>query len=273
MTIVAVVLAYNATAGLPFVPTYTLHVQAADASELQHGDAVNMEGGTLVGTVSSVDPPRTSSGRPIALLNLKLYDNVKPLPVEPDVHDPAQGQHRSQVPADQPGHSRSRGFPDGATVPLSQTSTEVDFDQVLSMFTPPTRSGIQRSTIGFGEALAGRGSDLNNAIGAFVPLLARPRAGGRNLASPRTDLAGFFHGLKFLFRGACAGRRTQASLFGNLNTTFRALAGIALPPSFRTRSRRRRRRLRHDRRQPGDPAIFDRHREPAAASCARVPRR
>ncbi len=53
VTIVAVTLAYNATNGLPFVPTYSLHVQAADASELTHGDDVNM-GGARVGIVSTV---------------------------------------------------------------------------------------------------------------------------------------------------------------------------------------------------------------------------
>ena len=61
VVIVAVALAYNANTGLPFVPSYNLHVQAANASELQKGDDVNM-GGALVGLVSSVVPTRTRSG-------------------------------------------------------------------------------------------------------------------------------------------------------------------------------------------------------------------
>ena len=52
------------------------------------------------------------------------------------------------------------------------------------MFTPPTRKGVQRSTIGFGEALAGRGYDINNAIGAFLPLVPDLGPVARNLASP-----------------------------------------------------------------------------------------
>ena len=47
--IVAVFLAYNANNGLPFVPSYTLHVQVADASELTHGAEVHM-GGALSGS-------------------------------------------------------------------------------------------------------------------------------------------------------------------------------------------------------------------------------
>ena len=114
-------------------------------------------------------------------------------------------------------------------MPLSQSGTEVDFDQVLSMFTPPTRAGVQRSTIGFGEALAGRGSDINSAIGAFVPLLTDLGPVARNLAVSRTDLGGFFHGLESYSAALVPVAQTQATLFGNLDTTFRALASVAVP--------------------------------------------
>src|SRR5579863_3769272 len=79
--IVAVFLAYNANNGLPFVPSYNLHVQVADASELTHGAEVHM-GGALVGFVDSVDPARTASGQPIAMLNLKLDRSIGKLPVD-----------------------------------------------------------------------------------------------------------------------------------------------------------------------------------------------
>ncbi len=228
VTIVAVFLAYNANVGLPFVPSYTLHVRAADASEVQFGDQVNMAGGELVGRVISVTPARAPSGRAIALLNLKLDNSIKPLPVDSTFTVRLKGSIGLKYLQINPGTSQ-QGFADGATVPISQTSSTVDFDQVLSMFTPPTRVGVQRSTIGFGEALAGRGSDLNSAIGAFVPLFSDLGPVMRNLSSSRTDLAGFFRGLED-YNGALAPvAQTQATLFGNLDTTFRALAGIADP--------------------------------------------
>jgi hypothetical protein len=114
-------------------------------------------------------------------------------------------------------------------VPLTQSGSETDFDQVLSMFNPPTALGVQQSTIGFGEALAGRGSDINSAIGAFLPLLKDLGPVTRNLASPKTDLAGFFRGLESYNSALVPVAQTQATLFGNLDTTFRALAGIATP--------------------------------------------
>jgi phospholipid/cholesterol/gamma-HCH transport system substrate-binding protein len=227
VTIVAVYLAYNATNGLPFVPTYSLHVQAANASELTHGDDVNM-GGALVGVVSTVTPVRLRDGRPIAMLNLRLQNSIKPLPVDSRFTVRLKGAIGLKYLQITLGHSK-RGFSQGAVVPMHQESSEVDFDQVLSMFNPPTRNGVQRSTIGFGQALAGRGYDLNNAIGAFEPLLSDLRPVASNLASPSTNLGGFFRSLENFTGALVPVAQTQGQLFANLDTTFRALAGVAVP--------------------------------------------
>jgi ABC-type transporter Mla subunit MlaD len=227
VTIVAVTLAYNATNGLPFVPTYQLHVQIADAEELTHGDDVTM-GGARVGVVTSVVPTRTAAGRPIALMNLNLYKSIQPLPVDSTFTVRLKGAIGLKYLAISLGTAR-HGFSDGATVPLSRSGTEIDFDQVLSMFTPPTRTGVQASTIGFGNALAGRGDSLNDAFGALVPLLGDLAPVTRNLASTRSDLAGFFRGLDSYASALVPVAATQATLLGNLDTTFRALAGVAVP--------------------------------------------
>jgi ABC-type transporter Mla subunit MlaD len=227
VTIVAVTLAYNATNGLPFVPTYSLHVQAADAQELSHGDVVTM-GGSQVGVVSSVTPTRNRAGRAIALLNLNLRKTIQPLPINSTFTIRLKGAIGLKYLEITLGHAK-RGFPNGATVPLSQTSSEVDFDQVLSMFTPRTRAAVAATTVGFGTALAGRGADLNDAIGAFLPLFSDLGPVMRNLASSRTDLAGFFRGLESYTGALVPVAQTQAGLFVNLDITFRALASVAVP--------------------------------------------
>jgi len=239
VVIVAVALAYNANTGLPFVPSYYLHIQMRDASELQKGDDVN-EGGALVGLISGITAVRTRAGTPVAEVTLKLYKNVEPLPVDTRFTARLKGSIGLKYLDVSRGRSR-RGLRNGATVPVSQTSSSVDFDQVLDMFTPPTRTGVQQSTIGFGEALAGRGYDLNQAIGKFLPLISNLLPVATNLSSPSTDLAGFFRGLE-RFSGALAPvAQTQASLFANLHTTFSALASVApslqgtisqTPPAF-----------------------------------------
>jgi len=235
VTIVAVTLAYNATNGLPFVPTYTLHVQAANASELTYGDEVNM-GGARVGVVSSVTPARLPGGRPIALLNLNLQKSIEPLPVDSTFTVRLKGAIGLKYLQITLGHSR-RGWANRATVPMRQESTEVDFDKVLSMFTPPTRTGVQRSTIGFGEAVAGRGYDLNLAIHEFVPLFGDLGPVMSNLASKSTALGGFFRGLDSWMSGLAPVAQAQAQLFADLDSTFTALAGVAVPSLQQTISR------------------------------------
>jgi virulence factor Mce-like protein len=227
VVIVAVLLAYNANNGLPFVPTYTLHVQVRNANELTHGAEVRM-GGTLVGRVNTVDATRDPAGRPVANLDLALNQSIDPLPVDSTFTIRLRGAIGLKYLEVTPGTSR-RELADGATVPVGQTSSEVDFDQVLSMFTPATRVGVAATTAGFAYGFAGRGSDVNDAIGAFVPLLGNLGPVARNLASTRTDLGGFFRGLEAFTGALVPVAQTQATLFVNLDTTFRALAGVAVP--------------------------------------------
>jgi phospholipid/cholesterol/gamma-HCH transport system substrate-binding protein len=227
VTIVAVTLAYQANNGLPFVPRYTLHLQIADASEVTRNAEVHM-GGALVGTVTDVAPARDAAGQPIALMTLKLNKDVEPLPIDSTFDVRLKGAIGLKYLALTKGTS-TRTYPDNGTVPLSQSRSEVDLDQVLGMFDAPTRAGIQASTIGFSDALAGRGSDINDAIGAFGPLVRDLGPVARNLASPKTNLGGFFRGLE-AFSGALRPvAKAQADLYVNLDTTFRAVAPVAVP--------------------------------------------
>jgi ABC-type transporter Mla subunit MlaD len=228
VAIVAVFIAYNANNGLPFVPRYTLLVDVRNASELTSGAEVHMAGGSLVGHVSSIDPSRDASGRPIAVLTLELNKSIEPLPVDSTFVIRLKGAIGLKYLQVTPGNS-PRGLADGATVPISQTGATIDLDQVLSMFTPATRAGVKAATAGYAVGLAARGPDLNDAIRAFLPLVTDLRPVARYLASPRADLAGFFHGLESFSSAVAPVAQQQADLYVNLDTTFRSLAGVAYP--------------------------------------------
>jgi ABC-type transporter Mla subunit MlaD len=228
VAIVAVFLAYNANNGLPFVPRYTLHVQVRDAAELTQNAEVHLAGGSLVGHVTSIDPARTASGQPIAVLNLALNKSIQPLPADSTWNIRLKGSIGLKYLEVTPGTS-AYALPDGATIPISQTGAEVDLDQVLSMYDARTRTGVAAATIGYGEGLAGRGANLNDAIHAFVPLVTDLGPVARNLASPKTDFGGFFHGLERFSAAVAPVAQTQAQLYVNLATTFRALASVAYP--------------------------------------------
>ena len=125
VAIVAVFLAYNANNGLPFVPRYSLHVDVRDASELTQDAEVHLAGGALVGHVTSIDPARTASGQPIAVLNLALNKTIQPLPVNSTWRIRLKGAIGLKYLQLTPGNS-PQTMPNGATVSVSRTSAEVD---------------------------------------------------------------------------------------------------------------------------------------------------
>ena len=63
------------------------------------------------------------------------------------------------------------------------------------MFDDPTRVAIQQNLLEFGNALAGRGVDLNEAIGQLKPLVQLLTPVMKNLADPNTGLSNFVSSL------------------------------------------------------------------------------
>jgi virulence factor Mce-like protein len=228
VVIVAVFLAYNANAGLPFVPTYTVKAELPSGANLVVGNDVRI-GGSRVGAVSEITAQRHKDGATTALVTMKLEKDVAPLPEDSTVlvrERSALGLKYVELTR---GHQR-RGFQDGATIPISQATPQpVELDQVLNMFDAKTRKAAQVNTIGFGNALAGRGESINTAIGAFRPLLRDIIPVTRNLAAPDTHLKRMFQALANTASIVAPAAETQASLFRNLNTTMAALATVARP--------------------------------------------
>jgi ABC-type transporter Mla subunit MlaD len=228
VVIVAVFLAYNANNGLPFVSTYNLKARVPNADALVKGNDIRI-GGTLAGTVKSVVPVQLPNGRVAAELSLSLDKSAEPLPVDSTITvrpKSALGLKFLQVT---PGTS-SKGFAPGATVPLKAYTPEpVDIDQFFSMFDKPTRNAIRQNLAGFGNALAGRGPQLNEAIGALRRLAVNGQPVLRTIVEPSTDFAGFWRALEDLSATVAPVAETQASLFVALDRTFAAFARVSRP--------------------------------------------
>jgi virulence factor Mce-like protein len=228
VVLVAVFLAYNANNGLPFVPTYHLKVDVPSAANLVQGNEVRI-GGTRVGVVDAITAKHLPNGRVIAQLDMKLETTVKPLPVDSTVlvrPRSALGLKYVEITKG----SSSKGFADGATVPLKQaTPAPVEFDEFLNMFDDKTRTAAQQQLLGLGNGFAGRGEDLHTAIEALNPLLQQLTPVMANLSDNRTRLARLFQALGRTSAIVAPVAETQAALFRNLDTTFQAFASIARP--------------------------------------------
>jgi virulence factor Mce-like protein len=228
VVIVAVFLAYNANNGLPFVPTYKLYANVPDAANLVTGNEVRI-GGSRVGIISAIDPVVHRDGAVTARLTLKLDTDVDPLPDDSTMivrPRSAVGLKYLEITR---GRSRE-GYKDGATIPISKaTPRPVEIDQFFNMFDERTRRANQENLRIFGDALAGRGVDLNRAVVALDPLTRFLVPVMGNLVSPETDFRGFIQASARLASTVAPVAETQASLFRNLATTFDAFAAVARP--------------------------------------------
>jgi virulence factor Mce-like protein len=228
VVIVAIFLAYNANSGLPFVPTYEVKTLVPSAAQLVKGNDVRI-GGTRVGAVTDITPVTAKDGSVSALLTLKLETSVKPLPVDSTVLIRPRSALGLKYVEIAKGTS-SRGYEDGATIPLRNATPEpVEIDQVVGTFDDKTRAASQSNLTEFGNGLAGRGRDLNRAIEELNPLLTDLMPVMRNLSDPQTRLGRLVSALGRTARIVAPAAVTQSELFGNLDTTFGALADVARP--------------------------------------------
>jgi virulence factor Mce-like protein len=226
--LVAVFLSYNANQGLPFVPSYQLTAEVPSAANLVRGNDVRI-GGSRVGTVASIDVERRDDGTSIALLGLKLERSVDPLPEDSTILVRSRSALGLKYVEITRGGS-DQGFDDGATIPLAQaTPAPVEFDEFTNMFDEETRAASQTNLREFGDAFAGRGASINQAIGAFKPLLEDIIPVAENLSDPETNLTRFVAELADAARIVAPAAEAQAQLFVNLDTTFGALREVARP--------------------------------------------
>src|SRR5690348_6546869 len=201
IVIVAVFLAYNANNGLPFVPTYRVSAEICNAARLGPNNEVRI-GGNRVGVVESIDtvaaPANSgcqtadgSSASTVAKLNLKLDESAKPLPADSTIRVRYRSSFGLKYLEITRGTS-GNGEPEGGTLPLSQSTQQVEFDDVYNTFDTATRANSQRVLQGFGDAFAARGASLNQAINSLDPLFGNLKPVSSALADPATQLVRFF---------------------------------------------------------------------------------
>ena len=224
IVIVSVFLAYNANKGLPFVPTYDLSAQLPSGSNLVEGNEVRI-GGFRVGVVDRIGTTtKTVAGAPksVAVIHMKIDKKASPLAVDTGVlirQRSALGLKYVQLT---PGVAQ-RKFNPGDTIPLTHSSLPVEFDDLLNTFDARTRQNSRLALDGFGDAFAGRGASINEAIAGLNPFFRFLTPVMRNLADPRTQLNEFFKQIGAASAQVAPVARVQAQMFADQATTFAAL--------------------------------------------------
>ena len=236
VAVVAVFLAYNANSGLPFVPVYRLTAQVPNSNSLTENAEVRI-GGVRIGVVDKVDPVLGADGQISARLGMKIDRKYSPIATDSTVLVRARSALGLKYVELTPGHSDEH-FADGATMPLSAARPEpVELDQLFNTFDEPTRNGTQETERGFGDALAGRGGDLNGAIGELSNLVDSAQPVLHDLGRRQTRFGDFWRALERTSAEAAPVAEQQAQLFVGLDQSFGALARVARPYLQETISR------------------------------------
>jgi virulence factor Mce-like protein len=221
VAMVAVFLSYNANNGLPFVPTRELKMDIASGSDLVAGNEVR-EGGFRIGLVQQLKPIQLKTGQIAAQLTLQLqkaYGNVP-------VNSTAAIRPRSALGLkyiDLHKGDSKQVFSDGATMPITQTRVPVQFEDVFQAFDKKTRPAIDKNLVGFGDALAGRGSALNDTISSLPSLFGHLRPVAAYLSNPSTELTRFLNNLEGFMGTVAPVAAVNAHLFTDMATTFEAI--------------------------------------------------
>jgi virulence factor Mce-like protein len=223
VTIVAVFLSYNANHGLPFVPTYKVNVVLPNAAGLIAGNEVRI-GGARVGVVRKIDAIARRDGSTAARLELALDDTSNHLSIDSTVKVRPKSSLGLKYVEITRG-SGARTIPAGGTLTVPRGTTRpVDIDDFFNMFDDPTRQGSADNLFAYGTGFAGRGGDINAALRQLDPLVQHLEPAARNLSSSATQFDKLFPAFAQAAAEVAPVADTQAQLFGDLSTTFGALA-------------------------------------------------
>ncbi|MEA2148791.1 MAG: phospholipid/cholesterol/gamma-HCH transport system substrate-binding protein [Solirubrobacteraceae bacterium] len=220
VVVIAVLLAYNANKGLPFVPTFELKVDTPNAARLVVGNEVR-EGGFRIGQVGAIDPvPGSRSG---AQLTLKLDTSATPLPADSSIRIRPRSALGLKFVEVVRGKS-SKAIPDGGTISASASAVGPELDDFFSTFDERTRANVDANLDYFGTALAGRGEALNRTIASLPRLFGDLPPVMRTLAAPDTQLTRFVHEAGDFARVVSPLSNTFARGFTGMADTFGALS-------------------------------------------------
>ena len=279
VVVVAVFLSYQANQGLPFVPTYK---RLGRAAERQHpGPGQRGPDRRHPGRPDHDDRAghgrehrRDGHGRRRRQGGHGAEPGPRAAPRGLDGDRPLALGARPQVP-----RARSAATPRRASRPARRsrsrqaTPEPVEIDQVFNTFDDPTRAAIQANLTEFGNALAGRGQNLNAAHRRPAPAGRAPRARD---AQPRArrdrPRAASSAGSRRPRPRPRRSPRSRASSSSTSRRTFGAFADVARPYIQETISKVARDRGRGDRDAAADPAVHRQHRRPLRRAAPRLRR-
>ncbi len=218
VVVAAVLLAYGANRGLPFVPVKQLEVDVPNAARLVVGNEVR-EGGFRIGQITKIAPvPGKGSG---AQLTLSLDTSATPIPADSTIKIRPRSALGLKYVELVKGSS-ARELPDGATISASAGAVGPELDDFFSTFDAPTRANVDRNLDYLGQALAGRGNAVNRSLAALPELVSDLPPVMRTLSDADTRLRRLIAELGDTTRILAPQSQPLATSFTSMADTFEA---------------------------------------------------
>lgn len=123
-----------------------------------------------------------------------------------------------------PGHVSAGVLPRGATIPVAQTTSPVDSDELLDVLDTDTRTWFSSLIAELDRATTGRGRDIRDLLRTLGPTSSQLRQISDLLANRRQELAAIVHNLGVLTKAASQKDVQLGTVVRAGNTTVQALA-------------------------------------------------
>lgn len=154
-------------------PSYELHATVRDAGQLVKGNLVKI-GGVTVGEVTAIE----LDDRNRASLTLSLHEG-RFIPLRRGTRASIRGTSLSSVAGRivtlTPGPENAPEIADGGEIPVEDTDSIVDLDQVLNTLDAETRADLQGAVHGLATSYAADPAAANRGLRALSPAVAQAR--------------------------------------------------------------------------------------------------
>jgi virulence factor Mce-like protein len=207
---------------LPFSHDYEVRAQLRSANELNSRTPVRIAG-VEVGRVTGFK--RGSGGT--AVITMALRDNARP------IHRDATLKVRPRIFLEgsffvdlKPGSPSSPEMPDGGTIPLANTATPVQLDQILTELDSPTRANLLHFVHGLATSVKGGGAQtFDKTLKYWGPTFRNGALAAESFRGLRDDdLSAFIRDAGKTAAAIASNRAALAQLVTGLNRSTRALA-------------------------------------------------
>jgi phospholipid/cholesterol/gamma-HCH transport system substrate-binding protein len=204
---------------------YTVKARFENAAQLVNGNQVDI-GGTAVGSVDKI----RITDRGQAEVTLTVDEPYDPLPVgtQAVIRQASQSGIANryvelELPPGRKDGRKVKTIPDGGLIPITETTTTVDLDQLFNTLDPDTRKSVKAFFRNSAKQYLGKTQQQREAFRYLNPALSTSSRLFSELNRDSPLLARFLQDSSTLVSALAEKRNELAALIGNANSTFRAL--------------------------------------------------